>query len=800
MNYKGPGAEFVQHRKNLQIPNGLLLFITSSIPSFMKKRARIVGAAVFLIIISMQLGCSKPKPFERKTWHEYGGSPDNSHFLTLNQITKANVNQLKVAWTYPTHDDLSYVFNPTVVDGVMYVLARNYSLVALDAVTGAEKWIHSDLGSISARGIAFWESKDHTDKRLIFTLHQQLQEIDANTGKSILSFGNQGYVDLRAGLNRDPQFIYRIQSGTPGKVFEDLIILGSATGEAYMSPPGDLRAYNVLTGKLVWQFHTVPHPGEFGYDTWPKDAWKYIGGVNTWGEISIDEQRGIAYFPVGSPTYDYYGADRLGTNLFSDCILALDARTGKYLWHYQEVHHDLWDYDPTSAPQLISITVNGKHIDAIAHAGKTGFLYVLDRVTGKPIWPIEERPVPKTEMPGDESSPTQPQPSTPPPFSRMAYGVKDVNPYILTPAERAKVVKQVQDARNQGLFTPPGFYDSIEMPGSRGGSNWGMTASNPLTGTLYVASINAPAILHLEKAEPENLGFGVVRKGGPPGGQIYQQYCQICHGSNLEGKQGPSLVDVGKKLTPDAVRQTIVNGKGEMPPFANIKPEELTPLIAFVLDPKGGGAPQLDLRRYTHAGGPPVTDGPVVASGGAPAGKTDPGRSISGMGPYGVMGGAPYPADVQVPDVRYYSAWNVLYKYINPPWSVLTAYDLNTGTIKWQIPIGEDPTAAAQGGKDTGVLEEQRGIIVTSTGLVFLAAGDGKLRAYDDETGKTLWTASLPAGSRAIPAMYELNGRQYLVVNATTPVTTDVPAKGSEKEKKKLPPPPSGGYVVYALP
>jgi quinoprotein glucose dehydrogenase len=260
---------------------------------------------------------------DHKSWSDYGGGADNSHYLALSQITKSNVDKLKVAWIYPTHDDLPYVFNPIVADGVMYVLARNNSLVAIDAASGKENWIHANLNGIAGRGINFWQSKDKSDKRLIFQIHQQLQEIDAKTGKSILSFGNDGFVDLRAGLERDPQDIYRIQSGTPGKIFQNLIILGSSTGEAYLSPPGDLRAYDILTGKLVWQFHTVPHPGEYGYETWPKDAWKYIGGVNSWGEFSLDDKRGIAYFTVGSPTYDYYGADRTGNDLFSDSVLAL---------------------------------------------------------------------------------------------------------------------------------------------------------------------------------------------------------------------------------------------------------------------------------------------------------------------------------------------------------------------------------------------------------------------------------------------------------------------------------------------
>ena len=328
----------------------------------------------------------------QQSWSEFGGSADNSHHVTLDQIDKSNVSQLEVAWTYPTQDNSSYVFNPLVVDNVMYVLARNTSLVAIDATSGKELWIHENLSGIAQRGINYWESKDRRDRRLIFQIHHQLQEIDARTGLSITSFGTNGFVDLREGLGRDLSTIFRIQSGTPGKVFENLIILGSSTGEQFISPPGDLRAYDVMSGKMVWIFHTIPHPGEMGYDTWPKDAWKYVGGVNTWGELSIDDRRGIAYFPLGSGTYDFYGADRKGANLFGDCLLALDARTGKYKWHFQEIHHDLWDYDPVSAPQLITVRHNGRMVDAVAQAGKTGYLYVFDRVTGEPLGPLRKGP------------------------------------------------------------------------------------------------------------------------------------------------------------------------------------------------------------------------------------------------------------------------------------------------------------------------------------------------------------------------------------------------------------------------
>ena len=462
---------------------------------------RCLKAAVLLLSTGMTVLLWAAEK-NHKNWSDYGGGPDSSHFVALDQITKSNVNQLQVAWVYPTGDNHAYLFNPIVVDNVMFVLARNSSLVALDASTGKEIWIHENLPGLTSRGIAYWESKNRKDRRLIFAMNDYLQEIDARTGKSILTFGKNGLVDLREGLGRDPKTINRIQTDTPGRVFEDLILLGSTPGEAYLAPPGDIRAYHVITGKLVWTFHTIPHPGEFGYDTWPKDAWKYAGGANTWGEITVDVKRGIAYFPTGSPTYDYYGADRIGSNLFANCLVALDARTGKRLWHFQLVHHDLWDYDTTAAPQLLTVTHDGKRVDVVAQSSKQGFLYVFDRVTGKPLWPIEERPVPKSLMPGEQAWPTQPFPTAPPPFARQTISAADVNPYILTAEERAAWKERIAKMRNEGLYTPPGLTETISLPGARGGSNWGSGAVNPTKGLMYLNTQDWPTIYKLSLEDP----------------------------------------------------------------------------------------------------------------------------------------------------------------------------------------------------------------------------------------------------------------------------------------------------------
>jgi quinoprotein glucose dehydrogenase len=506
-----------------------------------------------------------------KTWQEYGGGPDNSKYVDLTQIKKSNVDKLTVAWEYPTHDARSYLFNPIVVGKTMYLLARDSSLVALDATTGKEIWIHAHLPGIAARGINFWESKDHKDQRLIFQINHYIEEIDARTGKSILTFNDNGLVDLRVGLGRDPDSVLRIMSNTPGRVFENLLILGSATSESYMSPPGDLRAYNVITGKMEWIFHTVPHPSEPGYRTWPKDAWKYIGGTNTWGETTLDEKAGILYFPTGSPTYDMYGADRIGKNLYADCLLALNARTGKLIWYFQDIHHDLWDYDLTSAPQLITLHHDGKVIQAVAQAGKDGFLYVFDRYTGKPVWPIVERPVPQSTVPGEQSWPTQPFPTAPPPFARQKFTVDDLDLYLMTPDERTAWKARLANDNNQGLFTPPSpDKETVELPGARGGSNWGSTSANPSKGMIYLLTQDWPSFI------PRVAVRSLPRSGGQYGAsttgrQIYESTCQACHGVDRHGSAiAPALTDLFTKLNLDDFQQIVTTGKGEMPAFSSL--------------------------------------------------------------------------------------------------------------------------------------------------------------------------------------------------------------------------------------
>jgi quinoprotein glucose dehydrogenase len=711
-------------------------------------------------------------------WIDYAGSPEGNRYVALDQFTKANVGQLDVAWTYPYAET---GFNPIVAHGVIYTRARNSSVVALDAATGKEIWIHDGLSGITRRGMNYWESKDGRDRRLIFWVADYMQEIDANTGKSVTSFGKDGAVDLRDELRRDPNYI-REGSGTPGKVWEDLIIIGSSTGEGFFSPPGDVRAYNVVTGKLVWQFHTVPHPGEFGYETWPKDAWKYIGGVNTWGEISVDSARGIAYFPLGSPTFDFYGADRAGDGLFGTSLLALDARTGKRLWHFQNVHHDLWDYDNVAAPQLTTITKGGKKIDVVAMAGKTGYLYVFNRVTGEPIWPIPETPVPhETSVPGEVVSPTQPIPTAPPPFTPHTFTADDVNPYILTDKQRADMIGRVKAARFQGVFTPIGFDDVIHMPGNQGGTNWGMTSANPTDGSVYVMAYNMPTIMRLL---PAGQTRGRGGRGGP-GAALYTENCAVCHGADRSGRSGmPSLVSVASRMNAAEIRARILEGRGQMPAFEQLHADQVDALVTFLTTANAGrGRGGRGGRAMDFSPGPVVQTGPVTTRPPAPA-------DAHAMNDY--PEGAPHP------DARLtMNDYGVEEQARKPPYTTLTAYDLNKGTIKWQIGAGDDYRVLQAGGPHgTGAATTMKSsVLVTSTGLVIVNTADRKIHIYDADNGKEIRAIPLGSLTSGSNSMYELNGKQYLLVTAS-PVGT-----GQGNDDKAADPNQKGpvGMLAYTL-
>jgi quinoprotein glucose dehydrogenase len=720
------------------------------------------------------------------SWKDYLGGSDSSHYSPLKQINASNVSKMEIAWTYPS--DASSVFCPLVVDNVAYLSAKGGALVALDAATGKELWAHpfgtggGGRGGIAGqRGGNYWESKDRKDRRIFVTTGGYLYAIDALTGKTLESFADHGRLDLKTGIDRTP---VPLASRTPGRVFENLIILGSFPGEGYLAPPGDIRAFDVRTGKLGWVFHTIPRPGEMGYDTWPKDAYKYMGGVDVWGEITLDEKRGIAYFPVSSAKYELYGGDRPGNNLFADSLLALDARTGRYLWHFQTVHHDIWDYDPAAAPQLATVKHDGKTVDVVALASKTGFLYVFDRVTGKPLWPIEERPVPKSEVPGEWTSPTQPFPTLPPPFARQTFTQKDLYFGFMTPEEKAHWQERFASAQNKGIFTPVGLTDTISIPGVNGGPFFWDTAADSAKGIVFVESKDFPSILKLIEAGestasnsggtiPSRVTAGGRGRGGfgaaggasmnPRFGRtIYEGSCQTCHGADLKGDRGPAIDDAVKRLGADVIRNIVKSGKGSMPGFPTMNAQAITDVIEFLEKPEQ-----------------------------APPGTGVPGNTLmERLEPE-------YPADVKPPPSRYKTGYGQEGYIIAPPWSTITAYDLNTGKILWQTPYGDTPQAGPSD-KLRGNVTPRSGFVVTAGGLVLFADNQSKLYALDEQTGKIVHSRDVPNSAVGVPAVYEVDGREYILLSLLGgpgfPAGARMPSGGV------TPPPGERAFVAFALP
>ena len=721
-----------------------------NVRNFWLRSLALTGITILLAGLVVVRGQSTAPKQPHATWSDFGGAIDSLQYSSLKQITKTNVSTIRQVWFYKAQGPRgTFPFSPLVVDRVMYVIGEGPAIIALDATTGKQIWSHPLDGAPTNRGFNYWESKDRSDGRIIFAVDSYLQEVNARTGITINTFGNDGRVNLREGLGRDVKNVGKVQSGSPGHVFENLIVLGSAPGELYDSPPGDLRAYDVLTGKTVWTFHTVPRPGEYGYDTWPPDAWKQGGGNNTWSEFAIDEKRGIAYFPLGSPTYDLYGADRIGADLFGNCLLALDARTGKRLWHFQTVHHDLWDYDNVTGPKLLTVRHDGKMVDIVAQPGKTGFLYVLNRVTGEPLWPIEERPVPKSDVPGEQSWPTQPYPTKPPPFGVQKFGVDQINPY-LDEAEKARIRDILVNARNEGIFTPPVVgRTQISIPGAFGSGNWGAAAGDPATGMVYVRAWNTPDTRVLTERQPES-------QGGTSGAALYSRICGECHGPDRANLPAPANIKA------DFIRETVRNGKGEMPPIAAsaLSGPDLDTIIAYLANPVAGGR-----GASGQAARPPRP----------PMSPPLPGLTRY-WGPYG----NPLKASNGMPAIA-------------PPWAELVAFDLNEGTIKWRTTLGTIPALSAKGIKNTGSVQPRNGPVATAGGLIFVGSGgDGYVHAFDKDTGKIIWETELDGTPDGIPAVYEAGGRQYVAFYANGGGGDGVVTKTSKPEAQ--------GYYVFALP
>jgi quinoprotein glucose dehydrogenase len=675
-------------------------------------------------------------------WPAYGGGPGAIHYSKLSQIDRDNVKNLKVAWTFDTGDvtegsHTELEATPIKIGETLYLISPKVRLFALDAATGKQKWVFDPsegrkvVGSTRDRGISYW-TDGKGDERIFVSMRQYLYAVDAKTGKLIESFGRKGKVDLRDGLGHEDEGL-AVALSTPGMVYKDLLICGSIVAEQLPAYPGDIRAFDVRTGKIRWQFHTIPHPGEFGYDTWPKDTWKYTGAANDWAGLSIDTERGIAFVPLGSAASDFYGADRPGNNLFSDSLVALDANTGKRIWHFQTVHHDIWDRDPNSQPALVTLHKDGKTIDAVAQTTKSGYVFLFDRATGKPVYPIVEKKYPASDIPGEWTSPTQPLPAAPPPFARQRIDEKDLT--TRTPKAHEEVLASFKKIKSDGQFIPGSLQGTIVFPGLDGGQEWGGPAFDPETGYLYVNTNEMAWVVRLVKPPPTATNMS--------GKSLYEGNCAQCHKADRTGTPPdlPSLMDVEQRYTAGEIAQIIRGGNGRMPAFPNL------------------GDPELDaIAKYLVSG---KDDLVAAANSGPPKAK----YQMAGYQKFVDSEG--YPA-------------------ITPPWGQLSAIDLNKGKIVWQIPFGEYPDLAAKGIANTGS-ENYGGGIVTAGGLFFIGATsyDKKFRVFDKTTGKLLWETTLPASGNATPAIYEADGRQFIVI-----------AAGGGKSKD----PSTGNYVAFALP
>jgi quinoprotein glucose dehydrogenase len=649
---------------------------------------------------------------QQRDWPAYAGSAEANHYSPLTEINRGNVKNLTVAWSYDTGETGGLQTSPLIAGGVLYGLTPSQKVFALDAATGKLIWKFDSgvRGAQPNRGLAYWS--DPSGDRVLVGVSNFLYALEAKTGNPILSFGNQGRIDLRENLGRQPasaQFIYLT---TPGIVYKDLIIVGGRNPETLPAPPGDIRAFDVRTGKLRWVFHTIPHPGEFGYDTWPKDAWKTSGSANNWAGMAVDRKSGIVYVPTGSAAMDFYGVDRIGADLFADCLLALNAETGERIWHFQGVHHDIWDRDFPSHPALLTVQRDGHDVDAVAQVSKQGFVYLFDRSNGKPLFPMEKRKYPESDVPGEVTFPEQSLPARPAPYARQLL-TEDLLTNR-TPAAHQWALERFRKLRSEGQFVPFTVgKDTVIFPGFDGGSEWGGPAVDPETAIIYVnANDNAWT------------GALAVNTGQNSGRGMYVSQCGTCHGEKLAGNPPtfPSLVGIGDRLTPHQIVATIKAGKGRMPGFPNLTEDQVLAITDFVTSGES---------RELESSGPP------------PAAMK---YRLTGYRKFLDPDG--YPA-------------------VAPPWGTLNAINLNTGEYAWKIPLGEYPELAAQGIKNTGT-ENYGGPIVTKGGLLFIGATnfDKKFRAFDKTTGELLWETTLPFSANTTPATYAIDGSQFVVVAA----------------------------------
>jgi glucose dehydrogenase len=757
-------------------------------------------------------------------WPAYNGGVDGDHYSKLAQINRTNVHKLQPAWRYDTGESGQLQTNPLIVGRTLFGYTPTQKVIALDAATGKLKWkFDSGVGGTQpARGFEYWTNGK--EKRLFAGVMNFLYCLDAETGQPIASFGEDGRIDLRKGLGRD----YETQSvvlTSPGIIFRDLIIVGGRNPETHPAPPGYIRAYDVHTGQLRWVFHTIPLPGEPGYETWPKDAWKTAGAANNWAGMTLDAQRGILYAPTGSAVMDFYGGDRVGDDLYANTILAIDAATGKLLWHFQGVHHDIWDRDFPSPPALFTIKRNGKPVEGLAQTTKQGWLYLFDRVTGDPLFPIHEHPYPASTVPGEVTAPTQPLPDWPEPYARQRLTEDMLT--TRTPEAHAWAVKTFRDFRSDGQFLPLAVgQQTVVFPGFDGGAEWGGPAIDPVDGVLFV---NATEMAWTGGLVPSS-------RGGSAGEEVYQHQCTICHGVDRSGSPPtfPSLIGADQRLTKQKIIDTIRKGTGRMPSFPNIDDTQMHSLLEYLHTgstvgsktelssaPAAGqeGADAAGAVVYSdhcaichgdHREGIPPSFPMLVGLGGrlstaqtiemihSGKGRMPPMPDLAGpelealLRYLGVHASAPAEIVEAGKDRYTFTGYRKFldpdgYPAIAPPWGTLNAIDLKTGQYLWKTPLGEYPDLAKDDMKNTGT-ENYGGPIVTAGGVLFIGATvyDRKFRAFDTRTGKLLWEYELPFAGMATPSTYMIDGRQYVVTVSS----------GGRDPKS----PVGGAYIAFALP
>jgi quinoprotein glucose dehydrogenase len=696
---------------------------------------------VMLVVSLSWLGaCESDTKTDYKQWDTYRGSKDAAQFSALTQITRENVHLLQPAWEFRTGDNgprTPMECNPIVIGNIMYVTSPQLDLIALEADTGRQLWRFSSSefsqGTGVNRGVTYYD--DAKDGRIFMSAGPYLYAVNAVSGQLIPEFGDGGMLDLRKDLGKDPNSL-SIALSTPGIIFGDLIIIGSATGEGYDASPGHVRAYNAKTGAFVWIFHTIPQEGQLGYDTWEWIEGENYGGTNNWGGMSLDEDKGWVFVATGSATYDFYGGNRLGENLFANCVIALDAKTGERQWHYQAVTHDVWDYDLPCAPTLVTIPFEGKALKVLIQPTKMGELLLLDRYTGAPLLEVEERAVPPSYVPGERTHPTQ----------KFNQGIRLVpqgldSTYLTNISEEANQYAKaaLRKHRNEGMYTPPSIEGTITFPATRGGSLWGGVSYDPHTNRIF-ANVNELAmILQLKKVLPKQDSDQVSSSGY----HTYMLNCSNCHGTDRQGIADayPALVGLGERYSRQEIKRIITGGKGVMPAFTQFEDAEVDALIGYVLD---GRVPE------------------NIASA--------PGE---GVDKYVMSGFRLFLDEEGFPASR-------------PPWGTLNAVDLNTLNIQWKVPLGDYPELTNRGLSGLGT-QNFGGCVATAGGLVFIGgSADEMFRAFDANTGAVLWSYKLPAGGYAVPAVYEVNGRQFVVIAAGGANRIGTPSGDS--------------YIAFALP